>query len=561
MSENQKTGDEKIVIVGFGWVGQANAIALVEMGYDVYFYDVLPPRHHYAKSHEAVYARITSLKDPLEVDGVHTSYMVAVGDRVNEKGEQDVSFIRQALESLRSAEGTVVLRSTIVPKLLTDLYFDYYVPEFLHEKFAIQECKHPYYFVIGSGTKERQAPLPLYITAAYERADKKFTGTYLEASYIKYFSNMWNAVRIAFANELGDVVADTSRGENPVADAERVINFMFEGKSYLRYGKGFGGHCLPKDMRAFLSAYSEEMNTQILAGAYASNRLHEEREKVKGALPEWFSAWDYDSILTSQKKVFEIFLKKVYNLPVITSIRRFLKPVVIAGEHMIPIKTLDESRALWEEKAHLNARYYANQKTKSGELVDESEIEKTGMEDYEKYIADDSALAPFRSIEAAPQGKKIVVLDIGSGIGRMTEFFAKDFHQVHGIDISPTMVESARKRLARYTNIGFEETDGKSIPFPDNAFDVIFSYQTLQHVADKQVIENYMKEIARTLRKGGVAKIQLRSSGGEVRRWVWSYGVSFTPPEVKQIAEQAGLRLVRDPYVEDIKQLWVVVTR
>ena len=70
-----------------------------------------------------------------------------------------------------------------------------------------------------------------------------------------------------------------------------------------------------------------------------------------------------------------------------------------------------------------------------------------------------------------------------------------------------------------------------------------------------------MKEIARTLRKGGVAKIQLRSTGGEVRRWVWSYGASFTPPEVKQIAEQAGLSLVRDPYVEDIKQLWVVVTR
>jgi phosphoglycerate dehydrogenase-like enzyme len=43
MSQIEQSKEEKIVIVGFGWVGQANALALVQMGYQVFYYDVLPP--------------------------------------------------------------------------------------------------------------------------------------------------------------------------------------------------------------------------------------------------------------------------------------------------------------------------------------------------------------------------------------------------------------------------------------------------------------------------------------------------------------------------------------
>lgn len=550
--------DEKIVIVGFGWIGQANALALVELGYDVYFYDVLPPRFHYEKSHASVYKKIKSLRQPLEVDGEKTSYMVCVGDSVSETGAQDLSFIKQALDSLEKAEGAVVLRSTIVPKSLATLRFDFYVPEFLHEKFAIEECKEPYYFVIGCGTKEREVALPGYIAVAYERAQKKFTGTYAEASFIKYYSNMWNAVRISFINELGDIIADTSTSGNPVEDAERVINFMFEGKSYVRYGKGYDGHCLPKDMRAFLSAYSGELNTNILAAAHKSNDIHDARESTKHSLPKWFSAWDYDSILSSQKEVFGIFLRKIYNLPFTTSARHFLKPLVITSEQIIPQKTLEESRALWEEKAQLNARYYANPKTKSGELVDESELRQTGEEDYIRYVIEDEAV---QSLLLKKGKSNVAVLDLGSGIGRMTEFFAKDFKHVQGVDISPTMVESARRRLAGYSNVEFKETDGRTIPSPDGSFALIFSYLVLQHVGDKEVIKNYLKEIARTLERGGVAKIQIRAQSGEVRRWVWSYGASFSVSEIEKISREARLTLLREPYVEDIKSLWLVVTK
>jgi SAM-dependent methyltransferase len=557
MSQIEQPNDEKIVIVGFGWVGQANALALVQMGYQVFYYDVLPPKRHYGGGvYSNLYEKVAALESPLAEDGEHTAYMVCVGDRVDEGGTQDVTFIRQALESIKNAKGTIILRSTIVPKTLSDLTFDYYIPEFLHEKFAIQECIRPYYYVRGSGTRKHDAWLPSVTELWQERAQKVFTGTYLEASHIKYFSNMWNALRIAFANELGDIVADSSKSSAPLEDAERVINFLFEGKSYLRYGRGFGGHCLPKDMRAFLAAYGDERNMAILSGAYESNRIHELRLKEKAVeLPEWFSAWDYESIAAHQRKVFEIMVKKLYHSAPVTFIRHLLKPLVLFGERFVPARTPEESRRIWEEKAKANARYYVNQKTASGEFVDESELELSGKEDYERHVASD----PLLSDLIAKKGKSMTVLDIGSGIGRMNEAFSRDFQKVEGIDISPTMVNIAKRRLSGLPNVSFTATEGETIPFQPETFDLVFSYLVFQHIDNIPAIERYLKEIHRTLKSGGVAKIQLRTGQG-VRRWVWSYGVSLTPETAEQLAERFGFKVVNQRVIDE-KNLWLTLIR
>ncbi len=556
MQAKEQTNDEKVVIIGFGWVGQANALALVQMGYSVYYYDVLPPKYHYTGAEKRLYEKIRGLKTPLEVDGSRTSYMVCVGDRVGETGGQDVTFIRQALESLRDAKGTIILRSTIVPKALASLIFDYYVPEFLHEKFAIQECMKPYMFAVGAGTRNPEAWVPQYMTMWQERAQKVFVGTYSEASYIKYFSNMWNAVRIAFVNELGDIIAQSSKSENSTEAAERVINFLFEGKSYLRYGRGFGGHCLPKDMRAFLVAYSEEHNTNILSGAYESNRLHGEYEVASNrVLSEWFSAWDYESILDNQRKVLKGIVHKIYHSTPLVFVRHLFKPAVIFGERFVPARTNEEMRELWERKAKENVRYYVNQKTKSGEFVDETEIEQTGKEDFERLILADTKLQDL----LRSGREEIIILDLGAGIGRLTEPFSHVYGRVHGVDISPTMVEIAKQRLKERSNVEFQATDGSTLLYPDQTFDLVFSYLVFPHIDSVSAIEQYMREIHRTLKKGAVAKIQLRTGPG-VRRWVWSYGVSFTREEAVLLAENLGFTVI-DHYVEDIKYLWLLIKK
>ena len=53
---------EKIVVVGFGWVGQANALALARMGYQVFYYDIAPPVLRFSDKHSELYAKISPLK-------------------------------------------------------------------------------------------------------------------------------------------------------------------------------------------------------------------------------------------------------------------------------------------------------------------------------------------------------------------------------------------------------------------------------------------------------------------------------------------------------------------
>lgn len=283
---------EKIVIVGFGWVGQANALALSMAGYSVFYYDVVNPQRKYAK-YERTYEKVKPLKSPLAEERGNTWYIVCVGDRVDEKGNQDISLIKEALNLIKEAKGRIILRSTVLPQYLKELDFDFYVPEFLHEKHGVEECLRPYYLVIGARQNGRK---PDFLKRWQNQTDKVFKGTPEEASYIKYLSNLWNATRVVFVNEFGNAVRES--GVNP----DSILNFLFENKNYLRYGKSFGGHCLPKDTNAFSASH----NSRLFKVVLAANEFHKEKEH---GLPEWFSHWAYESQI-SFRKLFRLLGRK-----------------------------------------------------------------------------------------------------------------------------------------------------------------------------------------------------------------------------------------------------------
>lgn len=279
---------EKIVVVGFGWVGQANAVALSHMGYDVSYFDPGTPALHYLNQYPDHYDRLARLDSVLERDEERTCYIVAVGDRVSEEGTQDVSLIQGALDSLKGAKGTVVLRSTVLPEHIAAMKFHFYVPEFLHEKNAVEECLFPHFFVVGTTNTK---PWPTFFEEWKKRTPKHFKGTPREASFVKYLSNLWNAVRIAFVNEFGDVIV-TPDSKEELASIERVVDFVMQGQNYLKYGRSYGGHCLPKDMRAFVRFYEETgKNVSLLRGTWISNDAHAVLEKKHPMLPEWYSTW------------------------------------------------------------------------------------------------------------------------------------------------------------------------------------------------------------------------------------------------------------------------------
>ena len=542
MSQKPK---EKAVIIGYGWVGQANALALSLMGYPVFYFDVVAPQARYPE-YEKIYEKIRPLDSPLSEESENTWYLVCVGDRVDEKGNQDISLIKQALDSVKNSKGRVILRSTVLPQHLKGLDFDFYVPEFLHEKKGVEESLNPYYFVVGkreNGTRE-----PDFLVDWEKKAYKVFRGAPEDASYIKYLSNIWNAVRIAFVNEAGDIISKPDESQS-VARLERILDFVFEKSDYLRYGKSFGGHCLPKDLLAF-SAVNRDKNVSLLEAAFRSNLTHKEMES-RYELPEWYSFWNYKRPKGLNRGYLGDFWRKVNLAKPVRSVKNKIKPLANFTLNLFsPGRSLPDVKKTWDDLAYKNASFFMNTKTRSREAVDEFEFRQTGQEDYMRYILEDGVL---REKLGVLRDKK--VLEIGCGAGRMTEFFAKDFKEVHGLDISGELVDYAKHRLYSLDNVSFAVNDGKSIPYGNGYFDLIFSYLVLQHIPEVDIVQDYFKDIKRTLKPGGLAKIQLRTGPG-IQKWHWSYGVSLAPARAYDLAQQAGLEVLKHE-VEGTKNLWL----
>jgi SAM-dependent methyltransferase len=540
-----KEKSEKIVVVGFGWVGQANALALVRMGFEVFYYDVVTPKYHYSNKYQALYESIKPLDKPLGADSPDTWYIVCVGDHVNENGHQDISSIERALESLRLAQGKIILRSTILPKRLKHLTFHIYLPEFLHEINAVEECLNPFIFALGSQT---ETVYPSFIKQWEGRSCKVFKGTPEEAAYVKYLSNIWNALRIAFVNEFGDSIT-LPKNKEQRKKIEHIINFFFEKKSYLRYGKTFGGHCLPKDTRAFAAWKNETGPSPLLKAIGESNDLHKQITDAY-TLPQWFSSWDYDNYRHGITSLVRRWWRSLNSLRITKEARRLLKPMVKFFELSASKKSLPQIKMAWEKLAKKNSYYYANPETRSRQNVDEFELRQSGEDDYLKYVSGDTLL---REVLGNFQDK--IVLEIGAGVGRMTEFFGKEFKIVHGVDISPAMLAIARKRLWATDNIELRENAGNNIPFPDEKFDLVFSYLVFKHLPTTALVQDYFKEIARTLKPAKIVKIQLRT-GASPHSWQWFHGTSLTPEEAQTLTAKAGLKIIKLE-VENNKSLWL----
>ena len=92
------------------------------------------------------------------------------------------------------------------------------------------------------------------------------------------------------------------------------------------------------------------------------------------------------------------------------------------------------------------------------------------------------------------------VLDVGCNTGYGTLRFAPVARRVVGVDVSPRAIDAARQRAAG-GRPEFVVTSGTELPFPDDSFDLVSSFQVLEHVPDPLV---YLKEIARVARPGAI---------------------------------------------------------
>jgi ubiquinone/menaquinone biosynthesis C-methylase UbiE len=120
--------------------------------------------------------------------------------------------------------------------------------------------------------------------------------------------------------------------------------------------------------------------------------------------------------------------------------------------------------------------------------------------------------ALMRYVESLPVNVgRLRALDFGCGAGRLTRALADVFDEVYGIDISPAMIELARRYNTHVSNCTFVQNPGPDFQsLSASNFDLIYSNITLQHIPPRHT-ERYLKSLVRLLGPGGLLVFQLPS--------------------------------------------------
>ena len=126
-------------------------------------------------------------------------------------------------------------------------------------------------------------------------------------------------------------------------------------------------------------------------------------------------------------------------------------------------------------------------------------------------------------------------LEIGCGPGRLIRPMSRHFVEIHGVDVSEEMIALAREKLHDIPNAQVHSSDGASLTrFEDESIDFIYSYAVFQHIPAREVVYQYLREIRRVLKPGGLAQLQfngLPSGDGLYQTDTWS-GARFSSGEI-----------------------------
>ena len=302
----------KISVLGLGYVGTVVAGCLARAGHEVIGIDSEPSKVQLVnagkspiieKEIDQVIAqqveagRLSATTEVTVAVQQSDLILVCVGTPGRSNGGIELGHVRRVCEqigaALRAHPGApvVVVRSTLLPGTTRELVIptleassgrhagtDFGVcvnPEFLREATAVHDYLNPPKTVIGELTRasgDLLASLYAELPAPLIRTDIE------TAEMVKYADNAWHALKVGFANEIGNCCKALQ------LDSHRVMEIFCQdtklnlSSCYLRPGFAFGGSCLPKDLRALLhKAKSLDVSLPILAAVLPSNELQIER--------------------------------------------------------------------------------------------------------------------------------------------------------------------------------------------------------------------------------------------------------------------------------------------
>lgn len=269
--------------------------------------------------------------------------LICVGTPSQRNGNLDLAYVRRVCENigseLKRKDGyhLVVIRSTMLPGSMENLVrptleessgkqlgrdFGLCInPEFLREGTAVHDFRNPPKTVIGEFDKrsgDLLAGLYADIQAPLVRTDLK------TAEMVKYTDNVWHALKVGFANEIGSLCKAVGIDSHDVMDIFCRDTKLNISPYYMKPGFAFGGSCLPKDLRA-LNYKAKEMDVDlpILGNIMRSNRRQIDRaiemvtrldRKKVGVLGFSFKAGTDDLRESPMVEVIEHLIGKGYDL-------------------------------------------------------------------------------------------------------------------------------------------------------------------------------------------------------------------------------------------------------
>ena len=348
----------RISIFGLGYVGAVSAGCLARAGHEVIGVDPAETKVQLINHgrtpiieedigdviREAVGAdRLRATIDVAEAVNSTDVSLICVGTPSLVNGGLDLQYVRRVCEQignqLRRKNGfhVVVARSTMLPGSMRSVVIplleeasgkaagvDFGVcnnPEFLREGTAVRDFYQPPKTVIGE-MDERSGDV---VSELYRDIDAPVIRTDIEtAEMVKYTDNVWHALKVDFANEVGTICKALD------LDAHKVMEIFCRDTKlnlsayYLKPGFAFGGSCLPKDVRALLyKSRSLDLDLPVLSAILPSNErqierglkmiLDEDKRKV-GVLGFSFKAGTDDLRESPMVEVIERLIGKGYEL-------------------------------------------------------------------------------------------------------------------------------------------------------------------------------------------------------------------------------------------------------
>jgi GDP-mannose 6-dehydrogenase len=298
----------KVSVFGLGYVGSVSAASFAADGHEVVGVDVnadkvasvnagrspiVEPGLEEELAASVAAGRLRATTDTADAIASTEVSLLCVGTPSRRNGSLDLTYLERVAGQIgrelakKSSYHVVVVRSTVLPGTTHDVVipaleresgkkygegFGVSVnPEFLREGTALKDFRKPPLTLVG----HNHAADASGTIALYQSIDAPLVSTSIRvAEMIKYASNTWHALKVCFANEIGNVCKQMGVDSHEVMDVFCRDEKLNLSPYYLKPGFAFGGSCLPKDVRA-LQYRAKEMDVElpVIGAILESNRL------------------------------------------------------------------------------------------------------------------------------------------------------------------------------------------------------------------------------------------------------------------------------------------------